>query len=484
MKRDDLLAGLLIAGFIVLHGSALGTLQHNVDEGSNVFSARSIQEGKAPFRDFFYQQPPLYLYVLAVLPTDHFKYGRAVSLLAAAGAGWLSFVLARRMYGRDSRLPLLTLALFLSAGIQYYGLLAMPTSLMLAGSLLAVWILVRRPPGMGASATAGAVLALAVCAKPLALAVYPAAVVWLLVEGRRPQIVALTGGALAAGLFAWACFDLASGGAFSELVQLHAGRTGARSQVDALRQFPGMREWVGDLGPRGLSLRLHAETLLHPGNLGVGLFGLAGLVAMWRGATLATSWKWMWTLWLGASAALAFLVWDVAYHHYHMLYLPPLAVTGALAIGTLWTRLEGRRARRAGLATVCGVGMLLGVVSTQAQRQDYSQAIALRGETRAMMAFDSTVNVLSETPVGCGVYQFMLPPYGPVLSGGGASFDESIRVLIECLEADPSVRIVVHRLSVLSMVSIGPVLHRYILEQPEGRVIFLGEGDRDAFLAL
>ena len=482
--RGSRVAALLLVVFVLVHGSALGVLQHNVDEGSNVYGARVIQEGGAPFRDFFYQQPPLHLYVLALLPTDHFVHGRALSLLAAAASGLLIFWLARPWTGATSRGPLLALGLFSTAGLQYFDLLAMPTSLMLASALLAVWILAAQPSRAWRSALAGVVLAASVCFKPLAIAVYPAVVAWLLVEKRYTHLLLFTAGAGALGLLAWAAFDLASDGAFTELVRMQSQRLGSGSQVDVLRQVPGMREWVGSAGPRGLSLRMHMETLWHPGNLLVGAAGLPGLVVLWRSKGVALAWKTLWSVWLASSLFFAFFVWDVAYHHYHVLYLPPLAMTGALLLEALAARLAGRPVVRGVVAGFVGVGMLLGVISTQGARQDYSQVTALRGESRALMAFDATVNVLSRTAVGCGVSQFPLPPYGPVLSGEKASFPASVRQLIGCLEADPSIGIVIHQLSVLSMVCIDPVLHRYIRMQPEERILYVGDGARDAFQSL
>nr|MDJ0788320.1 hypothetical protein [Myxococcota bacterium] len=93
-------------------------------------------------------------------------------------------------------------------------------------------------------------------------------------------------------------------------------------------------------------------------------------------------------------------------------------------------------------------------------------------------------DVLSQTEVGGGVVQFLLPPYAPVLGSREPDFDESARLLIECIDSQRSAGVVIHRLSELSMVSIDARLHAYIAGLPEERVIYLGDGTREAFEAL
>lgn len=79
-RRFALLAFLtLLAAFVGLHAGELGELQHLIDEGVNVVSARRIQGGEQPYRDFIYHQLPTYLFTLSLLPTDHLWYGRLLS---------------------------------------------------------------------------------------------------------------------------------------------------------------------------------------------------------------------------------------------------------------------------------------------------------------------------------------------------------------------------------------------------------------------
>jgi len=86
-RPSSLLFALLLLLFVGTHAGQLGSLQHVIDEGVNVAAARRIQAGEQPFRDFVYHQLPLHLYALALLPTDHFWYGRLISLAWVSVSG-------------------------------------------------------------------------------------------------------------------------------------------------------------------------------------------------------------------------------------------------------------------------------------------------------------------------------------------------------------------------------------------------------------
>jgi hypothetical protein len=83
-------AWLLFGLFLACGVPLLGSLEHNFDEGVYIQQALLIQQGKFPFRDFFYHQTPMFPFSLAavgvIAPHSILPY-RAFSLLATALAG-------------------------------------------------------------------------------------------------------------------------------------------------------------------------------------------------------------------------------------------------------------------------------------------------------------------------------------------------------------------------------------------------------------
>jgi hypothetical protein len=164
-----------------------------------------------------------------------------------------------------------------------------------------------------------------------------------------------------------------------------------------------------------------------------------------------------------------------------VLYLPPLCLLTAV-----WLRRVAAAGpwRRRAVAVVVVAYVAMNVVSIHIRRQDYQPAIALRGETAPVMAFDPLVNVLSRTRVPCGMIAFPLPPYLRHLDGERPGFDASVTGLMECLDASPEVKIVIHHLSGLAFTLFDERLYDFILRQDPGRVLFLSDPVRQAFLDL
>ncbi len=480
-RRIHVGAWLVIGAFALLYAPVLDSLQHIIDEGQNVYAARRIQHGEVPFRDFFLQQPPLYVYAVALLPTSHLWPARLLSLLAAAATGYGVFRLGRRIFGADSTAPLVALALFLFSGLQYYELLAMPNACMLLLALVAAWLLLARSRGRGPAVAAGVCLALAILAKPLALALYPA---FLCAFGGDPagrrRLLSMTAAMAVVGLGAWAFWHVQSDGAFTELVRLQGSRMLRRPTIESYRELPGFRTWIDDASALGFTFRAYRDAFLGANGLLV-LGGLAGIPVLLRGAQVRREERILWIAWLAFSLLFSLLVWDVAYEHYHVLYLPPLALLTALSLRRFAAPGGWRRAVCAGLLLAFAAA---GVLSVRLQTQDYAPALALRGERAPLLAFDPTVNVLSETGIPCGVVGFPLPPYGRHLDGRGGDFESSAELLVRCLEATPEARIAIHHLSGLAFVMIDRTLYDYITRQDPQRVVFLTDRARELFLGL
>jgi hypothetical protein len=483
--KEGTLSRLLFVAFLLLfagaHGRELGSLQHLIDEGVNVVAARRVQHGEAPFRDFFYQQPPLQLYVLSLLPTDHFWYGRMLSLAWLAVSGGLLFLIARRHLPGSPPAAALAAGLFYFAGIQYWGLLALPNAAMLAFSLLGVYFVFsaeRARPRLGAVC-----LAVSILFKPLTIVVFLAAAGALLATpSRRRELSAFVGTFAACVLLSLAALQLATAGAFADLLRQQGWRYAHRSGLDLLREgIPAVRPALEGLTPALFNLLVlrsafaGADMLLIPA-------GLAGLFVLWRSSPdVGRGEKVLWSAWLALALVFDLFVWDITWEHYHLLELPPLCLLAGRAVHRV---AAGRRFRTAVVAVVFAGYAVSGLAATRSRQRDYSAVLALRGRHVPLLAFDPTVNVLSRTDLACGIQDFFAQRLPGFLGPAFARFYVPTPEIVRCLEAAPEVQIVVHQLSDTGLFFIDEKLFEYIGRQPEGRVIYLDERARGAFHAL
>ena len=223
--------GLLLV-FVMAYGSVLPSIQHMIDEGTNIYAAKLIQQGLVPFRDFIYHQPPLYIYALSLLPTDHFIWGRALSLAATGAAGRVIFEIAKGLLPENAPAALFPVALFYFAALQYYGVLVLPNACMLFFALLAAWwTLDRRRVVLG-----GVAIVVSVLFKPIAIPLIFALIIALMTRRDRwsdlpPFIVTVGAGAI----LSYAVLHIGTDGAFTELVYLQAVRYSDASVYDLLK---------------------------------------------------------------------------------------------------------------------------------------------------------------------------------------------------------------------------------------------------------
>ncbi|GAB4208820.1 MAG: hypothetical protein OHK0022_38910 [Roseiflexaceae bacterium] len=207
--RDALavaLALLLLAlGWLLrapLHGMPLER-----DEGAYVLIAQRWQAGDVLYRDLFDHKPPLvylaYSPALA-LPGDPVVAVRLVATLVLLATGTALLALALLLYGRAAGLAALALLLAYGSSLRFQGLtfnseavLALPATL---AALLAVLALRAASPGL--LGLAGVGVGLAICAKPVGLALLPPLLLTALLLPRCRLRAALLGlaGALLPGL--------------------------------------------------------------------------------------------------------------------------------------------------------------------------------------------------------------------------------------------------------------------------------------------
>ena len=85
------------------------------DENTYFFMAKTVAEGKLPYRDFFLSHPPLQILILVFAIKvfgAHFTFLKLVPTLFIAGAGILLYLLGKRLYGRAVGFLALLLFLF------------------------------------------------------------------------------------------------------------------------------------------------------------------------------------------------------------------------------------------------------------------------------------------------------------------------------------------------------------------------------------
>ena len=194
-----LLTALVVSvGFVAHYGVRAVAFPYPLDygEGPLLEQAMRMADGVGIYRDVGAEPPwtvsnypPLYPLLNSALPPvfgPAYWYGRAVSLLGAAGAGLFAGLIVRSI-SRD-RLAAWVTGLLIPA-IPYVGVwsgLARVDLLALVLSLAGLWCAIRRPGSNGALVAAVALLAAAVYTRQTYLLAAPlTAFVWILGTSRR-----------------------------------------------------------------------------------------------------------------------------------------------------------------------------------------------------------------------------------------------------------------------------------------------------------
>ncbi|MBW2386518.1 MAG: hypothetical protein JRG92_23055, partial [Deltaproteobacteria bacterium] len=391
--------GLLLV-FLVAYGSLLPTLQHLIDEGTNIYAAKLIQQGLIPFRDFIYHQPPLYIYTLALLPTDHFVWGRALSLAATCGAGRVIFEIAKSLMPEGAPGALFPVALFYFAALQYYGILALPNACMVFFALLGAWWTIDR----GRVVLGGAAIVVSVLFKPIAIPIIFALACALASRRDRwsdllPFVATVGSGAV----LSYVALHIGTDGAFTDLIYLQAVRYADSSVYELLKGLPMLRADLEPWTSREMNLLIHLDWLRSPDPL-LALLLLPGVWVALRAGVVTRESLVLWITWLTFSVLSVIYVWDVSWPHYHVLYLPPLSL-----LGGLFLHVVARQSRMFAVVVVClcityaSAGLLV----NHWRQRDYTEVLALARERAPLLTFDATLNVLSRSESPCGLLDYL-----------------------------------------------------------------------------
>ena len=444
------------AAFVAYGLLRLRDLEYNFDEGVYIAQARLVLGGLRPYADFFYHQTPLYLYTLAGFAApapDSLVPYRLLSLLATAGTGLFVYAMARRLLAPVP--AVFALILFYTAPLQFYDMLALPNAVMLCLATAGTWFLGFRR-GAASAALGAALLVLAILEKPIALPL-AAAVGIATIADRTRWYDALWAAVVATstGLCAWLLFDRMSGGAFTDLLRLQAGRFASKSGFELMLGYPPFQQRVREAGlhsARAWNLYEHARSLLLPGpfgNLHLVLLAALGQIHVarhpppaWVGRRLMITALW----------ALPFLfsvfVWEPVWDHYFVQYLPALALLGGAGLQMLWeTPRLPWLARGAGI-TVLVLGVAGGVSHVEARTADYTLVPHAQSPGERWLTFDPFLTFVAGAEPACG----LIDPFNVYGERSLVSLSDTapwrrFRIdredLLRCLEADPSIRIAV-----------------------------------------
>lgn len=145
-----------------------------VEEAYPIAAALEMLEGRIPYRDFWFDKPPLSpVFYLFTGAATGWKL-RLAGALTVVAACWFAYLLARRLWGEtEGRIASCFLAFFLTFDIAAAVMAAAPDLLMVAPHLAAVYFCVRRQP-----LVAGFAAGIALLLNPKGLFVAAACIMW------------------------------------------------------------------------------------------------------------------------------------------------------------------------------------------------------------------------------------------------------------------------------------------------------------------
>jgi hypothetical protein len=467
--------------FLLFYGAVLDRLPHNLDEGVNLWDARFIAHGQRPYVDFFYHQLPFHLYALAAVATvapESLYLHRLPSLLSVAATGGVLYLIAARL--ASPAVAVLAAALYYAMPLQVVALLVMPNSPMLLFSTVAVWLILfhDRPAAVVAGALS---LLVAVLWKPLALSTVVVVGVLLLVDRAQRWKLVPVGLVLAAGGAAsLAALHALTQGAFTELLALQYHRYSRKTGFTIMQQYSTVQALLERMHVRSFfawNVQSHFKAFAEHKALFL-LTGVAGGWLVWQGrAELRAGSGRLLALWVVVPLLFSLFVWEPAWDHYHVQYLPALSILTAVLLRYLLTQeLVVRLVARAGLVWALVVGPLL-VLGTL---QDYGRLRGLRDVSPVLLSFDPFLNFVSGSEPACGVTdplaQFSRPFFQE--SRRFMRFTRSTEQVIACLEQAPGTRVLVSATPPTSLWFVDERLYAWLRRQTPPRALYVDERSR------
>jgi hypothetical protein len=479
------------AGFLLFYGSVLDRLPHNLDEGVNLFDARFIAHGQRPYVDFFYHQLPFHLYsfaaIASVAPESLFLH-RLPSLLSVAATGGVVYLIAARL--ASPAVAILAAALYYAMPLQPLALLVLPNSPMLLFSTTAVLLLLlhdsRRAVWGGAVS-----LFLAVLWKPLALATVVMIGILLLADrSRRWKLVPVAVVLALGGVVSLAALHVLTDGAFTELLKLQYDRYSRKTGFEIMQHYSTVQVLLRRMRVRSfLDWNIQSHFIAFDQHKALFLFtGVAGGWLVWRRhSELRPGSGRLLALWIAVPLFFSLFVWEPAWDHYHLQYLPALSILTAVVFRRLLTT-EGPLRPVMRMIAVAGLvwALVIGPLLVVGMLQDYGRLRRLRDDHPVLLSFDPFLNFVSGTEPACGVTdplaQFSRPFFQE--SPRFLRFVRSTDQIIACLEHQPDVRVLIATIQGASLWFIDEQLYAWLRAQHPPRALYLDERSRLALHAL
>ncbi|HYC57116.1 MAG TPA: glycosyltransferase family 39 protein [Candidatus Binatia bacterium] len=472
----------LSLAFALLAGRHLGALAWEYDEGWYSLAGRFLNQGRRPFVDFAYMQPPLHPYLLAVSAQifgDSVFGFRMLSLISLGGTGIVLFLLVRPALGVLA--AIFAQALFLFSTTQLHALAAVPDTPMMLLAMFGTLLLLHGTTTASLCAAAIAFVA-ALFVKPTCLLMILVAAGSLLVDGRYRRFLQLAATGVAASVLALMLVIYASDGVFLEVLRYQLiDRLGTRRATmwTISSGFTDFSVHAELDGARDLALFAAKDFLGYPTRsapLWIAIASLAGL-PLWLAAFRRN--RALCTFVLLAPAAFAFVnlvLMDFVSAKY---FVPFPAFVALLSAALVWgaCRVVPRAVMLGGvLAAVTALAVpFVDALSQGADPWYGERAGYLAAQPGEIASFTPMFFLSSGREPGCAMWNPALS-YGPfgqaMLAEGMARFRVSDADLVACLRSDPDARMLVDFWFYYFTRGRGD-LNRYLREEGARQIVFL-----------
>jgi hypothetical protein len=212
--------------------------------------------------------------------------------------------------------------------------------------------------------------------------------------------------------------------------------------------------------------------------------GVAGGWLVWKGrAELRPGSGRLLALWIVVPFLFSLFVWEPAWDHYHLQYLPALSILTAVLCQHLLAggRPLMRLVAKAGLVWTLAIGPLL----TIGMLQDYGRVRRLRDDFQVLLSYDPLLLFVAGIEPACGVTD-------PLAQFSRPFFQESPRFMrfvvssdqvIACLEQAPGTRVLISNMQPTTLWFVDERLYAWLQRQTPPRALYLDERSRLALHA-
>jgi hypothetical protein len=333
---------------------------------------------------------------------------------------------------------------------------------------------------------AGAVsLLLAVLWKPLALATIVMIGILLLIDRAQRWKLVPVGVVLAlGGVASLAALHVLTGGAFTELLALQFHRYFHKTGFEIMQHYSTVHTLLRRMNVDsflGWNIKSHFIAFDQHRALYI-ITGLYGGWLVWKGRTeLRPGSGRLLALWIVVPLFFSLFVWEPAWDHYHLQYLPALSILTAVVIRRLLAT-EGPLRPVMRLVAILGLAwaLVIGPLLVVGMLQDYGRLRRLRADYPVLLSYDPFLNFVSGTEPACGLTDPLAQFSRPFFQNSErfTRFVRSTDQIIACLEQQPDVRVLISTLQGASLWFIDERFYDWLEKQSPPRALYLDERSR------